>query len=87
LSACSLPSGCSKVTSNKLLAFNDNSVREECRVALAHDVRVFNPGCLPWTRPIRVTVAFASHLVRNVWSTGSGMLMMSLRALPCWCVS
>lgn len=84
MSACSLPSALSNVTSNRLLDFTDSKVREECRVSLAQAVRAFHPGCLPCTLPSKETEAFASQLARSMDRSGYGKLMSSLRALSCW---
>lgn len=61
--ACSLLSGCAKVTSNKLLAFNDSSVREDCGLSWAQVVspstyRVFS---------LAVRLRFFQCIWNTVW--------------------
>ena len=81
--ACTLPSGSLKDISKRLLAFNESRVSVGWRVSRAQAVRALSPGCLPWMRPNKETLAFSAQVDRSDERRSSGTVTTTLRS----CVS
>ena len=76
-----------KLTSNKLLVFNEKKEGDGWRVSWAQAMRTLSPGCLPCILPRRHNYALVAQVEHNVANNASGIVATSLRVTFCCVVS